>query len=124
MAVQNAAEGGSFALDGLKWLAVVVLVGGGVFGNWYFGEESLFYRVSALAALAVVAGLIGLQTEKGSAFWSLMKEARVEMRRVVWPTREEAVQTTLIVLLLLVVVAAILGLLDYLLGMFVTSTIG
>jgi preprotein translocase subunit SecE len=111
-------------MDALKWLVVVAIVGGGVFGNWYFGEESLFYRVSAMTALAVVAGLIGLQTAKGSAFWTLLKEARVEMRRVVWPTREEAVQTTLIVLLLLVVVAAILGLLDYLLGMFVSSVIG
>ena len=124
MAVQNATESGSSALDGLKWFVVIAIVGGGVYGNWHFGDESLFYRVSALTALALIAGLIGLQTEKGRAFWTLMKEARVEMRRVVWPTREEAVQTTLIVLLLLVVVAAILGLLDYLLGMFVSSTIG
>jgi preprotein translocase subunit SecE len=124
LAVQGTAESRSVALDAVKWFVVIVLVGGGVFGNWYFGEESLFYRVSALAVLAIGAGLIGFQTEKGAAFWTLLKEARIEMRRVVWPTREEAVQTTLIVLLLLVIVAAILGLLDFLLGAFVTSVIG
>ena len=44
--------------------------------------------------------------------WTLIKDARGEIRRVVWPTRDETVQTTLIVLVLVLIFALILWLLD------------
>lgn len=111
-------------LDGLKWAVVVALVAAGVAGNAYFAEESMLYRVLGLLVLAIVAGFIALQTAKGAAFWTLLKEARVEIRKVVWPTKAETRQTTLIVMAVVVVVALLLWGLDSLLSWLVSGIIG
>ncbi len=111
-------------LDWLKWLVVAAILGGGVYGNWYYGEESLLLRVVGLLALATVSGFVALQTERGRSTWSLLKEARSEIRRVVWPSNQETTQTTLVVLVLIVIFALILWGLDSLLGWIVSSVIG
>ena len=118
---ETTAAGG---LDWLKWLVVVALVGGGIFGNWYFQDESLLLRVLGMLAIAGVAVAIAMQTERGRNTWSLLKEARSEIRRVVWPTREETLQTTLVVLALVVIFALILWILDSGLSWLVKSVIG
>lgn len=116
------AEGGR--LDGLKWLLVVVLVIVGVGGNMYFSGQSLLYRFIALLVLAVIAVFIALQTAKGAEFWQLAKEARTEIRKVVWPTRQEATQTTLIVFGFVLVAALILWGLDTLVGWLASRILG
>ncbi len=84
----------------------------------------MLYRVMGLIVLAVLAFAIAIQTQKGGAAWSLIKEARGEARRVVWPKRQETVQTTLIVLVLVIIFALILWLLDSGLSWLVSSVIG
>tara|TARA_B100000676_G_scaffold304569_1_gene357095 strand:- start:909 stop:1289 length:381 start_codon:yes stop_codon:yes gene_type:complete len=116
--------GDQAGLDWLKWLVVVVLVGGGIFGNWYYQDESLLLRVGGLVALGAAALMMAAQTQKGGAAWTLMKDARSEIRRVVWPTRDEVLQTTLIVLVLVLVFALILWLLDSGLSWLVSTVIG
>ena len=103
-------SGGS--LDSVKWILVFLLLGGAVFGNYYFGEESALYRALGVVAAVAVAGLIGLQTEKGRTAAAFAKESRTEVRKVVWPTRQEAVQTTGIVIIATVVMSLILWGLD------------
>ncbi len=114
----------SGALDTLKWVVVFVLVAAAVAGNSYFSAESLLYRVLALVAVAVIAALIAVQTVKGAAFWQLTKDARVEIRKVVWPTRQESTQTTLIVVAFVILVALLLWALDTGLGWAVSKIIG
>ena len=121
--VESKQEGQSL-FDHLKWALVVALVAGGVVGNWYFQDQSLLARVLALVALAAVAGFVALQTERGQALWNLAKEARREIRRVVWPTRQVTTQTTFIVVALVLVFALILWGLDSLLSWLVSSVIG
>ena len=111
-------------LDSVKWLAVVVLVAVGVAGNMYFAGHSLLYRVLGLLVLAAAAGAVALQTAKGQSFWQLVKESRVEIRKVVWPTRQETTQTTLIVVAFVLVMALILWGLDTLLGWLASKIIG
>ena len=111
-------------LDWAKWILVAAIVGGGIFANWYFQDESLLYRVVGLIVLAALALAVVVQTQKGGAAWSLIKEARSEARRVVWPKREETVQTTLIVLVLVIIFSLILWLLDSGLSLFVSAVIG
>ncbi len=118
------AESSQSALDWLKWLVVVGLVGGGIYANWYYQDASLLYRILAGVGIGLVATLVGFQTERGHNLWVLLKEARVEIRRVVWPTRQETTQTTFIVVMLVLIFALILWLLDTLLGWFVSSLIG
>lgn len=110
--------------DAAKWVVVTILVAVAVVGNSYFSDQSLLYRVLGIVALAAVAGLIALQTAKGTAFWTLIKGSRTEIRKVVWPTRQETVQTTLIVVAVVVVVALFLWGLDSLLGWLVSLVIG
>jgi preprotein translocase subunit SecE len=112
------------ALDRLKWLVVLALIAGGVFANWYYGAEPLLFRVVALLALAGLAVFVAGQTVRGRAIWTLMKESRAEIRRVIWPKREETVQTTVIVLVLVLIFALILWLLDTGLTWIVSRVIG
>jgi preprotein translocase subunit SecE len=106
--------------DGLKWTIVFALVAVAVVGNSYFADQSLLYRVLGIVAISVVAGLVALQTAKGASFWALVKGARTEIRKVVWPTRQETVQTTMIVVVFVLLVALILWGLDSFLGWLVS----
>jgi preprotein translocase subunit SecE len=112
------------ALDWLKWLLVFGILGAGVFGNWYYQDQSLLYRVVALLVLGGSAFALAIQTERGRNAWSLIKDARGEIRRVVWPTWEETTQTTMIVLVLVMIFSLILWLLDSGLSWLVSSVIG
>ncbi len=114
----------SGGLDWLKWLITAALLALGVYGNWYYQDESLLMRVLGLIGIAAIAVGVALQTARGAAIWTLLKEARGEIRRVVWPTREETLQTTVIVLVLVLVFALILWLLDSVLSWFVSAVIG
>lgn len=120
----NAKSEAGNRLDGLKWLVVAVLVAAGVAGNMYFAGSSLLYRVLGLLVLAAVAALVALQTGRGQSFWQLVKDARVEIRKVVWPTRQETMQTTLIVVGFVLFTALILWGLDTLLGWLASQIIG
>jgi preprotein translocase subunit SecE len=124
MANMSAEKSVGTTLDWLKWSIVVALLAGSVVGNWYFQEVSLLIRVVAILAAAIVAGLIAVQTERGQGIWALIKDARTEIRRVVWPTNQETTQTTLVVLVIVLVFALILWGLDSLLSWIVSSIIG
>jgi len=111
-------------LDGLKWLVVIALISVGVVGNSMYANESLLYRVIALLVLAGVAGFVALQTAKGKAFFQLFKEAKNEIRKVVWPTRQETLQTTGIVVVAVLIIGLLLWGLDSLLGWIISGFIG
>lgn len=110
--------------DVIKWLIVVALVVVGVVGNSFFAAESVLYRVLGLLVLAALAGYVAYQTEKGRAFFTLLKDARGEIRKVVWPTRQETTQTTLIVVAVVVVMALLLWGIDSLIGWLVLMIVG
>lgn len=118
------AEAKETRFDALKWLLVVVLVVIGVVANHYFAAQSILYRVVGLLVLAAIAAFIALQTAKGQAFFGLLKDARTEIRKVVWPTRQETTQTTLIVVAVVLVMALLLWGLDSLLGWLVSTIVG
>jgi preprotein translocase subunit SecE len=117
-------ESGEYRLDGLKWLLVFALIGGGAFGNSYYGDETLLYRVLAMIAVGVVAALIAVKTSKGQAFWTLAKEAQVEVRKVIWPTTAETNQTTLLVSVVVVIAAAVMWIFDWIIGLLIKFLMG
>lgn len=118
------AEAKDTRFDLVKWLVVAALVVVAVVGNQYYAAEPILYRVIALIVVAAVAALVALQTSKGRASFTLLKEARIEIRKVVWPTRQETTQTTLIVLAVVLVMALLLWGLDSLLGWLVSMVVG
>ena len=119
-----ASEENTSRLDGLKWLVVLVLVAGGIYGNYYYDAQPILYRAIALVAIAAVAAFVALNTAKGGTFWDLMKGARTEARRVVWPSKRECNQTTLIVVIFILIMALILWGLDSLFGWLTTLVLG
>ena len=94
--------------DKLKWLSVTILFAGGMAANYHYAALPLAYRLIGWFVLAFIMGFVLLQTARGRAFWSFANDARTEMRKVVWPTRQETVQTTMIVVVMVVVVALFL----------------
>jgi len=105
-------ENQSNSLDMFKWVVVFALLAGLVTANTVYGEISVLYRAIAAVVVVAIAGFIAASTLKGSTFLSFAKESRTEVRKVVWPTRQEANQTTLIVLAATLVMALILWGLD------------
>ena len=101
---------GSF--DFLKWGVIVLLLAGAVVGNYMFAEQSVLVRALAVVAAIIVAGLVAMQTVKGRTAVEFAKESRTEVRKVVWPTRQEAVQTTGIVLVATLIMSLLLWGLD------------
>jgi len=114
----------AFHMDWLKWLFVIALVAVGVIGNSFYGDQPIIYRVLVLLVLGLIALFAVLKTAKGAALWVVLKEAQVEVRKVVWPSRQETNQTTLIVVGLVIVMAFILWGLDTLLGWLASIIIG
>ena len=111
-------------LDPVLWIVAIGVVLGGVYANTLYVEVEFLIRLAAGVALAGVAVAIALQTQQGRAGWELAKEARVEVRKVVWPMREETTQTTMIVVASVLVVSLILWGLDSGLSWGVKSLIG
>ena len=103
-------------LDSLKWVLVALLVGAGIYGNSYFSDESLLYRVIGLLVVAAVALTVAVTTARGDSAWTMIKGARTEIRKVIWPTRQETTQTTMIVMVFVVVCGLFFWALDSVLG--------
>jgi len=114
----------SSILDLIKWVLVVVLVVGGIYSYYHFAQYPVLYRVLALIPVVGVALLLGVLTRSGAAFWDLVKQARMEIYKVVWPTRQETTQTTLIVVLVVFLMAIVLWLLDMFFGWLASLIIG
>ena len=84
----------------------------------------MLLRVLGLLVVGGAVFFISITTETGRNAWNLVKDARSEIRRVVWPTNSETSQTTVVVLVMVFVFAMILWGLDSLLSWFVSSVIG
>ena len=110
--------------DTIKWIFVLALVAAGVVGNSIYSDQSLLYRTLAIVALAALALFVALQTAKGRGYAVSFREARKEIRKVVWPNRQETTQTTLIVVVVVLIMALVLWGLDSLLSWAVSSLIG
>ena len=104
------------AIDTFKLMSALLVLLAGVVGFYYFEEESQLLRVLGMLAVAVIAFLIAATSDVGRRSLGFVKEARVEVRKVVWPTRQETIQTTIAVLFMVVLVAIMLWLFDMLLG--------
>ncbi|WP_419148117.1 preprotein translocase subunit SecE [Pseudoalteromonas 'SMAR'] len=105
-------ENSSSSMDTVKWLVAIALLTGAVVGNYLYADLSVLVRaVGVVVAIAAGLGILAT-TEKGRTFIAFAKEARIEVRKVIWPTRQEATHTTFIVIIATVIMALILWGLD------------
>ncbi len=99
-------------IDKVKLVAAVAVVVLGIAGFYYFEDLSILLR-AGMVIVAVIAGVgIALTSAQGQAIWEFAKGARLELRKVVWPTRRETIQGTGVVLLMVIIVGIYLWILD------------
>ncbi|SER23349.1 preprotein translocase subunit SecE [Solimonas aquatica] len=103
----------SSSKDSLLLIAAAVALLGGMFAFYYFeGQFNALVRTLILL-VGVAAGLaLAYQSTLGRELWSYVLGSRVELRKVVWPTRQESVQTTLMIAVVVLVMALLLWGLD------------
>jgi preprotein translocase subunit SecE len=87
----------SSVLDTVKLALTAAILVGGIAGYYQFEEQSLLISVSVILVAVALAAVVFMQTERGRVLWKFVQGSRVELRKVIWPTRTEAVQTTLTV---------------------------
>ncbi len=92
--------------------AGVLLVLAGFVGFFWLGSQEWYVRGAALA-VGVIAGVaVGLLSAPGKGFIAFAKDSYKEVRKVVWPTRKEATQTTLVVFAFVFIMAVFLWICD------------
>jgi len=105
----------SGVMDSIKLVLAVLVTVAGIAGFYYFGNESLLLRVvSLLIAMAVAVALV-MMTAMGQDFWGFVQGSQVELRKIIWPTKKETMQTTLIVMVMVLSVGILLWMFDGLL---------
>jgi preprotein translocase subunit SecE len=97
---------------GLLTLAVLIVVAG--VAAYYLLPTSIapIWHTLCVVGAIVVAGGVAWFTKPGHGVRSYLRETQFEMRKVVWPTREETIRTTLVVILVVVLLSIVLGLID------------
>lgn len=99
-------------MDTLKLGVAVLILVAGVAGFYYFEAEAILYRVLGLLALVLMAVGVVYTTRLGQSIVGFGREARAEVRKVVWPTRQETVQTTMMVIFAVILIGIFLWLVD------------
>ena len=102
-------------LDTFKLILAIVVLLGGIAGFYYYEAEGLLYRVLGLLAFVLVALGMVYTTNLGQSVVGFGREARAEVRKVVWPSRQETVQTTLMVIVAVIIIGIFLWLIDMML---------
>jgi preprotein translocase subunit SecE len=122
MAEVQTPAGASAKDTALMTLSIVVLFAGIVAFYW-FDEQPLPVRIAmVIAGLAGAAGLMWFSWY-GREFWQFVLAARVELRKVVWPEREETIKTTYVVFFFAIVMGLFFWLLDMVLS-YLTRLLG
>ncbi|NNC68825.1 MAG: preprotein translocase subunit SecE [Gammaproteobacteria bacterium] len=99
-------------MDVFKLVIAAAIVLAGLTAFYVYTGYPLLYRVLGIVAAVVVAAVIAFTTERGRTLASFMKDARTEVRKMVWPTRGETLQTTLVVFVVVILLALFLWIID------------
>ena len=99
-------------MDTAKLLVAIALVVVAVVAFYYFENTSQLARVAGLLVVVGVAVAMAATTAFGSGMSEFMQDSRSELRKVVWPSRQETLQVSLAVILMVIVMSIFLWLLD------------
>ena len=113
------------AADVAKYAVAIVLALAGVVGFYWFQQWPFALRALVVATgLVASAALFLLATRKGAQTRDFLSESRFELRKVVWPTRQEAMRTTWVVMLAVVILSLILAGFDVVIQFVVKAILG
>jgi preprotein translocase subunit SecE len=105
------------AVDTAKLVAGVAVLAGGIAAFYALSDQAIWLRWLIVLASLVVGALIALQSHQGRTFWQFVQSSRIELRKVVWPSRQETWQVTLVVFVMVSVLALFFWGLDSILGL-------
>ena len=108
----------------IRWFLGIAIIGIAVYGNSYYAQEALLYRVLGVILISGLGLFVLITTVEGKESLKIILESRTEIRRVVWPTRIETTQTVLIVVVAIVICALLLWGLDSLFGWATAKLLG
>jgi preprotein translocase subunit SecE len=112
-------------INTLLLVVAVVLLLGGTAGYYYFQDMvNTPIRVVSLIVVALIASFVAAQSDNGAAFFRFLKESDIERRKVVWPTHQETLQTSLMVIVVVILISLLLAGIDWALGAIVRSLLG
>jgi preprotein translocase subunit SecE len=112
MATNPQVETVSTGADKAKLALAVLLLVGGVAAFYLLAQKDLWMRVGALLALLAAAVATFFSSESGKQLVAFGRDSAREVRKVVWPTRKEAMQMTGYVFAFVFVMALFLWLSD------------
>jgi preprotein translocase subunit SecE len=98
--------------DKVKLALAVVLVGAGIWAYYWLAERAMVLRLLAVAAGIAAGAAVAWFSEPGRQFMIFALESWAEVKKVVWPTRKETIQTTAAVFAFVVVMAVFLWISD------------
>ena len=108
----------------IRWFLGIAIIGIAVYGNSYYAQEALLYRVLGVILISGLGLFVLITTVEGKESLKIILESRTEIRRVVWPTRIETTQTVLIVVVAIIICALLLWGLDSLFGWATAKLLG
>lgn len=114
----------STSMDTLKLLLAVILLVGGIVGFYVLEAQPLWIRLLALLGAVAVAAFVFVQSAQGKQIKHFAGSSYTEVRKVVWPSRQETVQTTLVIIIAVLVMSLFLWGVDSLLFLLVRSVTG
>ena len=97
MVLKTIESPGTTTFDWVKWLMATLLLVAGIVANYYYSYQPWPLRLLGWIFLLGVVTAVVLQTYQGKQLLNFARESRMELRKVVWPTYQETVQTTLFV---------------------------
>lgn len=107
--------------DKIKLIVAILFLVAGLAGFYVLGDKPLVLRILMVLGGVVAAGVTAGFTQSGRGFMKFAKESVDEAKRVVWPTRKEAMQTTGIVFVFVVLMALFIFGVDSLLATIVRT---
>ncbi|MBS0557060.1 MAG: preprotein translocase subunit SecE [Proteobacteria bacterium] len=107
--------GGNSAADIAKLALALIVLAAGIFAYYWFNGQPTWQRLLMLIGGLVACCAIGYPTHSGRQLKEFLSESVFEMRKVVWPTRQETIQTTIVIMVVVVILALLLGLIDLIL---------
>jgi len=102
----------SSVFDTVKLVLVIGLLIVGIAGFYYFASYALVYRVIGILVVFGAAVALVFTTAIGRIAWGFINESKMEVRKVIWPTRQETMQATMLVVAVVFGVGLILWLMD------------
>jgi preprotein translocase subunit SecE len=109
-------------VDTAKLALAIFIVLASLVAYYYFGDASALLRTLGVLLAVALAAVVALTSLQGRTLWKFIQGARVELSKVVWPTKDETLQTTLVVLVVAVIGGVFFFLIDRFL-LWITTTI-